>query len=482
MIRKNPFAWARMHRQLALLLCAAVLSACGGGGGGSASATISPTIPPTSPSTPTGSADKALVSDCSGTFCSATDSNTYSGSGIGVWTAANGTASPVEVPISISMSGASGKSATLVWSNANGSLATAPSSVSARVALPANGDNELVASQLAALEARREAARALQPHVLKSKLSDLRLSMQSLAKSYMLSDQQTWHESIGGKTVNSTLRGQESLNTGQKVNVWVENSEWLKGGTYQITQSLVDLLSQKFASTSGSGIFGMLTSLAGSQPWGSHNYPSSLIGASQDIQIVVTNLSRDNSPGGIVGYFDTTNNYLKTAAGASTSNEALMFFLDSETLASTAYRDISVSTLAHEFTHMVNFYQYTVKKSTSFSMFDTWYDEMLAMMAEDIVDTNLGSYNSLRDTSFKAWVNSSAYNCDLTAYVGSGSCFSYDIYAAYGGYLLRHYGLGIFKALAQTSDNNGMSATGKVLPPMGLISRRPSDAGVAPSH
>lgn len=177
MIRKNPFAWARMHRQLALLLCAAVLSACGGGGGGSASATISPTIPPTSPSTPTGSADKALVSDCSGTFCSATDSNTYSGSGIGVWTAANGTASPVEVPISISMSGASGKSATLVWSNANGGLATAPSSVSARVALPANGDNELVASQLAALEARREAARALQPHVLKSKLSDLRLSM-----------------------------------------------------------------------------------------------------------------------------------------------------------------------------------------------------------------------------------------------------------------------------------------------------------------
>lgn len=460
MTGKQSLFQAGKYALLAGLLLALVLPGCGGGGGSSAPATSSTPTTPTTPSAPSGSL--SLAADCSGSNCSATGSS-YSGSGIGVWSVTNSTSVAAEVPVSIT--GASGKTATLVWTNPNGGASlSAPASVGARMMVPADGDRTVLDQQLAALAAQREKAQALLSGLANSRQSDVRLSMKVASRLYALNDSVTWNQSLNNDPVTpitTTLRGQASLSNGQKVNIWVENSEWNKGGTYQITQSLVDLLSEKFASASGSGIFGMLTSLAGSQPWGAHQY-SNLIGANQDIQIVVSNFDHNNKAGGVIGYFDATNNYLKTAY--SSSNEALMFFLDSESLAWPDYRPVSVSTLAHEFTHMINFYQYTILKSAP-TMFDTWYDELLAMMAEDIVDGNLGNFNNLRDASFAPWVNSSAYNCSLTSYVGdtNDSCFSYDIYAAYGGYLLRHYGLGLFKTLAQTSESNSLTALGKAL-------------------
>lgn len=192
---------------------------------------------------------------------------------------------------------------------------------------------------------------------------------------------------------------------------------------------------------------------------GAHPYPNDLIAASQDIHIIVTNLTNDQRAGGLLGYFDPANNFL--ASSLVNSNQALLFFVDSESLAtSQTWQNVIVSTLAHELVHMINFYQRTVLKSSGSTVvqYDAWLEEMTAMMAQDIVDTRLSSYNNLRDSWLPGWVASGAYNCNLTFYKEDSPCFSYDIGGAFSGYLLRQYGIGLFKTLAQSAESNSLAA------------------------
>jgi hypothetical protein len=138
----------------------------------------------------------------------------------------------------------------------------------------------------------------------------------------------------------------------------------------------------------------------------------------------------------------------------------LVFFIDSETLASSSAsaQDLMASVLAHEFTHMINFYQRTVLKGVRF---ETWLEEVSAMMMEDIVNPQIvTNYNDIRDSRLPGWLASGINNCSLTAYVEStsSSCFSYSIGGAYGAYLLRQYGLSFYQSLLQGTSASAVTA------------------------
>lgn len=424
-------------------LCLLVLSACGGGGGNDSGATSTPS-------------QALLVADCSGLACAATDGHTYSGNGIGAWAASNTTQGTQEIAATIS--GALGRTATLVWTNLTGSPTGIPSSVSAFIDITEPGQQS--ETILTRIQQQRTATITLMSELVKRKQSNLQLSTQMEPRLFATNDMASWYDSLNRRSLATTLRSQKALSNGRYVNVWVEDSEWDPAGTmYKVTQGVADLVGEKFA-LPYTGIFDMVTGLAGSLPWGAHGYPADLIGATQDIQIVVANLSPDSSAGGLLGFYDSTNSYRKSAHGDS--NEALLLFIDSESLV-TAYQDMIISTLGHEFMHMINFYQRTVMKSVDGNIlhFETWLEEMTAMMAQDIIDTQLGSFHFLRDNFFPCWVTSYSLNSNLNQ-IGSGY-YNYCAGGSYSGYLLRQYGVGFFRDLVQSDETDSIAALDEII-------------------
>ncbi len=121
---------------------------------------------------------------------------------------------------------------------------------------------------------------------------------------------------------------------------------------------------------------------------------SSYIPESDEITILLTDINNDNSSnGGVVGYFWAKDNYTQsTVAG---SNERVIFYIDSVMYANNDsdgdgnadnyWENIIYSTLAHEFQHMINFYQRVAKRGLAT---ETWYNEMLSAAIEDIVLPN----------------------------------------------------------------------------------------------
>ncbi len=189
------------------------------------------------------------------------------------------------------------------------------------------------------------------------------------------------------------------------------------------------------------------------------------------MDIVFVNFDRNNRPYGLLGYFWSLHNFLRDANDPDLkySNQSLSFYMDSETLYLTkdANGNLTdqglkeqISTLGHELTHMINFYQRSVlmyESSTGrdFS-FDTFLEEMSAMMMEDWVSLRLdASFNTIRDGRFPEWLANAAYNCDLTRWINetSNTCFSYNVSGSFGGFLLRQYGMGFYQNLLRNRDS-----------------------------
>ena len=121
---------------------------------------------------------------------------------------------------------------------------------------------------------------------------------------------------------------------------------------------------------------------------------------------------------------------------------------------------ISISTLAHEFQHMINYYQINVVKGVTQ---DTWLNELLSMSMEDLLANKMFTdYSSspyyFRFSSFNyynyyplcSWSNASPY---------------YSINYAFGSYLLRQFGGANFVkniySSGKISSDAIESATGK---------------------
>ena len=208
-------------------------------------------------------------------------------------------------------------------------------------------------------------------------------------------------------------------------------------------------------SVNTNNIYSTLTNIYGSE-WAAHSY-SNLISYTGEIDILVTPLNQyyDSSASGFVmGYFapvDTfTQDYLDETYGASvyTSNEKNMFYIDSNLFfkdtsltanENTYYHNEIYSTLAHEFTHMLMWYQKSILKSASA---ETWLDETMAMISEDLMDDKITLESGTLEGS-KSRIDGFNDTYNNIPVIDKDSSYDLENYASdgvFGLYLTRAYG------------------------------------------
>jgi hypothetical protein len=243
------------------------------------------------------------------------------------------------------------------------------------------------------------------------------------------------------------------------LNIWVEDACWDGLKATRVTQTMVDALADRFLLAGGGtfdDIYDWATAMLGAE-WGPTG-SSDLISADDEITILLCDIANDDSPeGGIVGYFWSKDNY--TADYEPHSSERIMFTIDAVMYANgdgawdpTDYWPEEIyATLAHEFQHMIHFYQRGVLRG-AVSARDVWINEMASQVVEDLLssddklnvmgprgvdgadgsagsagntDGRLPLFNARNDRSLSDW------NYDLP---------SYSITYAFGAWLARNYG------------------------------------------
>ena len=250
-----------------------------------------------------------------------------------------------------------------------------------------------------------------------------------------------------------------------------------------------DALLSKFTGNGGNeSIYGWVTNIYGSE-WGTTGY-SDLIADSKTISILLFDIDGDGSTGTngafTVGFFYSRDNFKQEASDDDLkySNENIMFYIDLPFMLKTAssegswsttgaYPNKVYSTLAHEFQHMIHFYQKTVLKSSSSVISDsTWLDEMCSVSTEDFVADKLGVEGPrgvLDVTSAGSEGNTSGslpcfnyYNNDSLV-TWDSKLYDYASVYAFGAYLSRNFGgPKLFQSIVQTSNTDMTAVTSAI--------------------
>jgi len=251
-----------------------------------------------------------------------------------------------------------------------------------------------------------------------------------------------------------------STNFGNKtLNIWVSDDSFGEGcGKAKcVTQEMVDALADSFLQAGlDNDVYDWVTNIYG-EAWGDDAqdvYPK-LISSNDEITILLTDIGNDNSSdGGVVGYFWAKDNY--KSSELSGSNERVMFYIDSVMFANgDGDWDINdfwpkemISTLAHEFQHMIHFYQKSVLLAGDST--DTWIDEMLAETTEELVATKIqhtgprgvaytdGSAGDTDNTSGRYPLFNENNTLSLTSW--TNALLDYSRVNAFGAFLTRNYG------------------------------------------
>lgn len=331
----------------------------------------------------------------------------------------------------------------------------------------------------------------------KSKVSKSSISKSS---SYSLAQNSNFYDDIG-RTVPATLRKIVlDSNSGKNLYVWVEDNSWTGSNIkkHEVTQDMVDVLADKFLkSGTNNDIYDWVTNIIG-EPWGTQPYEE-LIGDTDDIHILISDIDNDDSDdGGVVGYFYGRDNF--TNSVEAYSNEKIMFTIDSVMLATESdtswditdyWPEFVVSTLAHEFQHMIMFYQKGIL--TDFYGVDAWIDEMSSQCIEDLVAQKIladgprgvnyddGTSGSLGNTKGRLPLYNFSNRKSVVDWNYNDSLPNYSVSYAFGAYLIRNYGGANFikslvqsdktsyDAVEQALTENGYSITfGKILQNFGV--------------
>lgn len=172
------------------------------------------------------------------------------------------------------------------------------------------------------------------------------------------------------------------------------------------------------------------------------------------VNIVVYDIEGDykaDQQGGTLGYFWAKDYY--TAAAAKESGDATIgltnygkyFYVDSYFLNEAP--EMLYSTLAHEFQHMINFGQKTMRSMETAQteaqalVSQTWSNEMMSMVCEDMVQEYLGVQDKDSPIARLPWLCQYYYLSGLTDWLGGNSVqVSYAGAYAFGAYLARNYG------------------------------------------
>lgn len=216
----------------------------------------------------------------------------------------------------------------------------------------------------------------------------------------------------------------EDATAGRTLYVWVTDDSFVGsaadiGTLHKVTLAMAEALALKFLDPdTPNDIYGYVTAMLGTEWFGAGLSATTkdglqytdLLGGTGRIHIVLADLNPTADPaqryfgGGLQGYFHSWNN----AIGYG-SNERVLFAIDANSLAnpdsdgnkgtvdatptwsleSSYYPNDVVSTLAHEFQHMIQFYQKNVRNNQWASGHD-WFNEMASMAVEDLVADKLG--------------------------------------------------------------------------------------------
>lgn len=267
----------------------------------------------------------------------------------------------------------------------------------------------------------------------------------------------------GLKTTTATARkiiANIETNYGTKtLNIWVSDDSFDSGSGCSksrcVTQSMVDALADTFLTAGpNNDVYDWVTNIYENE-WGNEtNGYSGLIGNNNEITILLTDIDNDNNPeGGAIGFFWSKDNFTKSSIAGS--NERIMFYADSVMFANgengwdmnDPWPKEMVSTLAHEFQHMINFYQKRILLDTDI---DTWINEMLSETTEDIVATKIehygprgvdetdGSAGGAGNTKGRYPLFNESNTLSLTTW--NNRLEDYSKVNAFGTFLIRNYG------------------------------------------
>lgn len=286
-----------------------------------------------------------------------------------------------------------------------------------------------------------------------------------------------------GNPVKSTVRKIISAH-GKNLYMWVADNCWGESSPkkYHVTQPMIDAFAPKFLNEGvDNDIYEWVTNAAGN-PYGPSNY-TNLIPETDDIHIWLTDIDDDNKTSGQItlGYYYARDNFVK--ATYEDSNEKLMFTIDAVLFGKTTNGTWSVtdywpmeliSTLAHEFTHMIYFYQHNILTNQKGN---TAISEMCAQCVEDLVSNKILS-NGPRGVAFAKsdagnkgnpygriplynWNND--YNLMEWSTKENETLINYSKTYTLGAYLMRNYGgANLIRELIQNNSTGTRSIVNAV--------------------
>lgn len=172
--------------------------------------------------------------------------------------------------------------------------------------------------------------------------------------------------------------------------IWVADNLW---GSTGINDADVKEIAERFLPQSGKGIYDETTAILGKE-WG--NLANILylkyINPEETIAVLLCDIDGDQktdfSEGAVAGIFEPEDCFLRTFPPFTDSDEKLMVALDAPLLRSE--KETVYSTLAHEFAHLITFYQKEVSAFSGQKMTETWLSEMISMCVEDLLAESMG--------------------------------------------------------------------------------------------
>jgi PKD repeat protein len=420
---------------------------------------------------------------CSGAYCGAVDGATYAGHGVGVWRYHNATSAPASVDISVR--GVSvGQWATLVFSNGQSLAAPSlpdpgmsPTSSPAMSPVPASQAPALIANR-AQLPGELAIAAAhlsfLQRNIAFAKAQVLRRAPAATVgpngKVRVLPRVRAVAPAVGTKaqwidnfqtpvTYDMQVGATCALVDGRNAVVWIDSKQVASGA---VSNDDAAFLAQRFCGASG--IYAHETAMLGA-PYGTaaatlDDFIQDSVDQLLDINIVLPGVP-DHAPWG--GYCNSENNRVKAAD--PNSNAALAIFLSGKDTAfyHGGYGPRQASTLVHELTHLINFYQRALVRGAVHAAF---LEETSAMMTQDYLASSLPVYdiNDDYDYTTASWVSGYTPNGAGVSYIGwddpSGFAeLSYPQGYSFGAHLHRRYGLDIDRKIFNCADQGDVQSS-----------------------
>lgn len=265
---------------------------------------------------------------------------------------------------------------------------------------------------------------------------------------------------------NATLRGKASGANGSGVLVWVvdDNYSTTTSAGNKVTGTIAQQVADKFIDhyASERQVLGVESDrLIGTDSRLESTTMEYTSDTGKLVNIVIYDIGGDYNSGsrlGIVGYFHSKDYYQKSSLHSSVakySNAGKYFYLDAafcnfdlqigmtntddtKTFRGTgSVSETAISTLFHEFQHMINFNQKNIRAGKNSA---TWYNEMLSMLTEDMMGNSLGFTSGTAYKDRLPVFNNYYYMSGIDEYLTTNSIISYSTAYAFGSWCARNFG------------------------------------------